>query len=92
MITGGILAGPYFQLPDAMHALQCSLEFYGVRKPMAVRSIRHKGLRRLWERNDAPRVPADSADKLRRMLAAINRSGSPETQPRPRCRGGMSTP
>lgn len=32
----------------------------------------------MWERNDPSRVPADSADKLRRMLAAIHRSTSPQ--------------
>jgi toxin HigB-1 len=45
---------------------------------MAVKSIRHKGLRRLWEKDDPSRVPANSTDKLRRMLAAINRSSAPQ--------------
>jgi proteic killer suppression protein len=44
---------------------------------MAVKSIRHRGLRRLWERDDPRGVPAHSADKLRRMLAAINRTSEP---------------
>ncbi|MGF1475737.1 MAG: type II toxin-antitoxin system RelE/ParE family toxin [Geminicoccaceae bacterium] len=44
---------------------------------MAIRSIRHRGLRRLWERDDVRAVPAQSADKLRRMLAAINRTSVP---------------
>jgi proteic killer suppression protein len=42
-----------------------------------IRSIRHRGLRRLWQRDDPRAVPAQSADKLRRMLAAINRTTDP---------------
>ena len=45
---------------------------------MALRSIRHGGLRRLWDRNDHRGVPARSAEKLRRMLAAINRTSEPQ--------------
>ena len=44
---------------------------------MAVRSIRHRGLRRLWETGDQRGVPAQSADKLRRMLAAMHRMSEP---------------
>ncbi|HEX6141946.1 MAG TPA: type II toxin-antitoxin system RelE/ParE family toxin [Geminicoccaceae bacterium] len=45
---------------------------------MTVRSTRHRGLRRLWERNDHRGVPAQSAGKLRRMLATLNRTSAPE--------------
>lgn len=45
---------------------------------MAIRSIRHRGLRRLWEHDDSRGVPPDAAGKLRRMLAAIHRTRSPE--------------
>ena len=45
---------------------------------MAVRNIRHRGLRWLWERNDHRGVPAQSADKLTRMMAALNRTSAPE--------------
>ena len=45
---------------------------------MAIRSYRHKGLRRLWEKDDPRGVPADAAAKLRRMMAAIHRSSGPE--------------
>ena len=45
---------------------------------MAIRSIRHRGLRRLWEQDDGRGVPSQSAAKLRRMMAAINRSSAPE--------------
>jgi toxin HigB-1 len=38
---------------------------------MPVRSIRHKGLRRLFEKGDGRGLPAASIDKLRDMLLAI---------------------
>ena len=38
---------------------------------MSIQSIRHKGLRQLFERDEARRVPAAAADKLRDMLLAI---------------------
>jgi proteic killer suppression protein len=39
---------------------------------MAIQSIRHKGLKRLFESDDARSVPANFAGKLRDMLAAID--------------------
>jgi proteic killer suppression protein len=45
---------------------------------MAITSIRHKGLRRLWEHDDPRGVPTEAAAKLRRMLAAVHRSSAPE--------------
>ena len=45
---------------------------------MAIRSIRHKDLRRLWEEDDRKGVPADATAKLRRMLAALHRTSGPE--------------
>lgn len=39
---------------------------------MPIRSIRHKGLRRLFERGDTRGVPAASVDRLRDMLLAID--------------------
>ena len=45
---------------------------------MAVRGIRHKGLRWLWEGGDARGVPAGSAPKLRRMIAALHYASGPE--------------
>jgi toxin HigB-1 len=38
---------------------------------MPIRSIRHKGLRRLFEKGDGRGLPAASIDKLRDMLLAI---------------------
>ena len=32
----------------------------------------------MWEKDDSRGVPAQSADKLRRMLVAINRTSTPE--------------
>jgi toxin HigB-1 len=39
---------------------------------MPIRSIRHKGLRRLFEDGDERGVPPASVDKLRDMLLAID--------------------
>jgi proteic killer suppression protein len=39
---------------------------------MPIRSIRHKGLRRLFAKGDARGVPPASVDKLRDMLLAID--------------------
>jgi toxin HigB-1 len=39
---------------------------------MPIQSIAHKGLRRLYEDDDARAVPANTADKLTKMLVAID--------------------
>ena len=39
---------------------------------MPIQSISHKGLRRLFEDDDARGVPANTADKLKKMLVAID--------------------
>jgi proteic killer suppression protein len=36
-----------------------------------IRSIAHKGLRRLYESDDPKGLPADAVDKLRKMLAVL---------------------
>lgn len=41
-----------------------------------ISSIRHKGLRRLFEDDDARGVAAEHADKLRRILARLNAARS----------------
>lgn len=38
---------------------------------MRIRSIAHKGLRRLYESDDPKGLPADAVDKLRKMLAVL---------------------
>lgn len=35
-------------------------------------SIRHKGLRLLWEKNDASKLPADQIRKIRLILDLLN--------------------
>jgi proteic killer suppression protein len=40
-------------------------------------NFRHKGLRRLLEDDDRSKVSAQDADKLRRILARLNRSRTP---------------
>ena len=39
---------------------------------MPIQSFRHKGLKQLYEKNEKRGVPAASADKLRKMLLALN--------------------
>ncbi len=45
---------------------------------MRIRSFAHKGLKRLYEEDGARGVPADSASKLRKMLAFLDNMGDPE--------------
>jgi len=45
---------------------------------MAVVTVRHKGLRRLFERNDARGINASHADKLRDMLQALDAAATIE--------------
>ena len=48
-----------------------------------IRSFRHRGLKALYEGARAPKVAADHAPKLRRILTALDRSTGP---------GGMDLP
>ena len=45
---------------------------------MKVRSIAHKGLRRLYEENSSKGLSADTVDKLRKMLAFLDAMANPE--------------
>lgn len=45
---------------------------------MTVRSIAHKGLRRLYEDNSSKGLRADTVDKLRKMLAFLDAMQDPE--------------
>jgi proteic killer suppression protein len=45
---------------------------------MKVRSIAHKGLRRLYEDNSSKGVSADTVDKLCKMLAFLDAMQNPE--------------
>ena len=44
---------------------------------MTVRSIAHKGLRRLYEDNSSKGLSADTVDKLRKMLAFLDAMQDP---------------
>ena len=44
---------------------------------MEVRSIAHKGLRRLYERNSSKGLSADTVDKLRKILAFLDAMQDP---------------
>ena len=43
-----------------------------------IESIAHKGLRLLWEKNDASKLPAVQIEKIRRILSALNAAKSLE--------------
>ena len=45
---------------------------------MRIRSIVHKGLRRLYEENSPKSLSADVVDKLRKMLAFLDAMENPE--------------
>lgn len=45
---------------------------------MRIRSIAHKGLRRLYEENSSRTLSADTVDKLRKMLAFLDVMEAPE--------------
>jgi proteic killer suppression protein len=45
---------------------------------MKVRSIAHKGLRRLYEEHVSKGVSADLVDKLRKMLTFLDAMGNPD--------------
>jgi len=45
---------------------------------MRIRSIAHKGLRRLYGENSSKRLSADTVDKLRRMLTFLDAMENPE--------------
>lgn len=37
-----------------------------------IRSILHKGLKRLWQKDDSSKLPAEQVDKIRRILEALD--------------------
>lgn len=37
-----------------------------------IESIAHKGLKRLWEKDDPSKLPAEQVDKIRRILEALD--------------------
>jgi proteic killer suppression protein len=39
-----------------------------------IKSIVHKGLRRLWEKDDSSKLPAAQVDKIRRILMALDKA------------------
>ena len=45
---------------------------------MTIRSVVHKGLRRLYQENSSKGLSADTVDKLRKMLAFLDSMKDPE--------------
>ena len=37
-----------------------------------IKTTKHKGLRKLWEKDDASALPAQQADKIRRILETLD--------------------
>jgi proteic killer suppression protein len=48
-----------------------------------IRSVKHKGLKRLLEDGDRSRLPADMADRIENMLTALNDALAIEELDRP---------
>ena len=65
-----VQAVPYFALLSCCHALRNELHY------KMIRSIRHKGLRRLYEDGDPRGVMAEHAAKLRDILARLDAAGA----------------
>jgi len=43
-----------------------------------IRGFRHRGLKRLFERDETGQVSADALDKIENILAVLDRAGRPE--------------
>ena len=48
-----------------------------------IRSFRHRGLKRLFERGDTAQVRADMLDKIENILVVLNRASAPDTMDLP---------
>lgn len=51
-----------------------------------IKSFRHRGLKRLFERDDGSRLPPDMVDRITGILAALSAAGLPEDMDRPSLR------
>ena len=51
-----------------------------------IRSFRHRGLRRLYERDDPRRIAADQLDRITLALADLDAAGKPSDLDLPGCR------
>lgn len=47
-------------------------------RPLVIKKIRHKGLKKLYRDDSAAKVNPDHADKLRRILARLDASSGPD--------------
>jgi proteic killer suppression protein len=48
-----------------------------------IRSFRHRGIKRLFERGDTGQVRADMLEKIENILAVLDRAETPETMDLP---------
>lgn len=51
-----------------------------------IKSIRHRGLKRLYERGDRSRLPPDMVDRIEGLLAVLDTAKFPEELDRPSLR------
>jgi toxin HigB-1 len=56
--------------------LRCYLRRNGLHSRMALRSFRHRGLERLFERGDRSRIRPDQVAKVRRILNRLDAASS----------------
>jgi proteic killer suppression protein len=59
---------------------KCQLTFYS---RVVIESFRHKGLRNLFDRDDARWVKADQFDRLRLILSALDQASSAQDMNQP---------
>ena len=48
-----------------------------------ITSFKHRGLKRLYERGDGSKLPADMIDKIETILAALDVAAGPDDMDRP---------
>jgi len=66
------------RLPPAKYLSLTSVRLQATVIQMKIRDFVHKGLKRLYEEDNAKGVPATSADKIRKMLAFLDGMGDAE--------------
>src|SRR5579863_2817125 len=54
---------------------KCKLSFYNL---LVITGFRHRGLRRLYKKDDPSRVPAQDLSRIRLILAALDAAQSPK--------------
>jgi proteic killer suppression protein len=66
------------QRPEACGLLLTSVKQQATVDQMKIRSFAHKGLKKLYEEDNAKGVPPETVDKLRKMFAFLDEMDDPE--------------